>query len=371
MSRFKGFDGWVEIFKGGKQVDSSGTEHDGDAIIDRAVSSFNAGEHEPPLVVGHPKDNAPAFGWARELKKEAMDGTNVLLAKFGDVVPEFEQLVQAGRYKKRSAAFYPDGRLRHVGFLGAVPPAVGGLADLNFQDEEQEPVSFEFYDHKLGILGRMFSRFREWIIEKEGVEAADRIIPDYDIDFLKEEASRPEEETSTAYSEQERKPTEDRMGDDKVKQFSEAEVQAAEEAAAAQAKEEGKQEAAREFAEAENKRLIAEFCERNWPKNGKGKLPPSLVDAGVKEFMEQLDGSESIEFAEGKDKQTPQAWFMEFLEGLSSSAVFTEVADRSKENLPDNEDAEDIARRAREFQDSEEKAGRVISISEAVDHVTK
>ncbi len=371
MSKFKGFDDWVEIFKGGKQVDSSGREHDGDAMIDKAVSSFNAGEHEPPLVIGHPKDNSPSFGWANELKTEMKNGTKVLLASFKDVVPEFEELVRTGRYKKRSAAFYPDGRLRHVGFLGAVPPAVKGLADLNFKDEEQEPVSFEFYDHKLGILGRVLSGLREMIIEDKGIETADRIIPNWDIDSLKEEASREEEETSAVYHEQEPTKTEVEMKDVEGKQFSEADVKAAEDAAAAKAKEEGKQEAAREYAEAENKRLIVEFKERNWPKGGKGKLPPALLDAGVMEFMAQIDGSEAIEFAEGDDKKTPLAWFMEFLEGLKTSAVFTEVATRDQDNLPDNEDAEDIAKRAREFKDSEEKAGRVVSISEAVDHVTK
>ncbi len=370
MRRFKGFDGWIEIFKGGTQVDSSGNQHDGDDMIDKAVSSFNAAEHEPPLVVGHPKDNAPSFGWAHDLKTEVKDGTKVLLAKFKDVVPELEEMVKAGRYKKRSAAFYPDGRLRHVGFLGAVPPAVKGLADLNFNDAEQEPVSFEFYDHKLGILGRVLSGLREMIIEDKGVEAADRIITSWDVDSLKEEASRPEEEASAVYHEHEPTTTEVEMKDDKGKQFSEADVKAAEEAAAAEAKEEGKREAALEFAEAEKNRLIAEFKDRNWPGSGKGKLPPALLDAGVTAFMEQLDGREDVEFAEGGDKKTQLAWFMEFLEGLQTSAVFTEVASRDKEKLPDNENAEDIARRAQEFQESEKRAGRVVSISSAVDHVT-
>ena len=55
-------------------------------------------------------------------------------AHFKQVAPEFESLVKSGRFKKRSAAFYQDGSLRHVGWLGAVPPAVKGLADVAFQD---------------------------------------------------------------------------------------------------------------------------------------------------------------------------------------------------------------------------------------------
>jgi len=322
---FKGFGDWIQIFKGGKQVDSTGAEHDGDALIAQAVASFNAAEHEPPLVVGHPKDNSPAYGWIAELKAEHLPSVgNVLFAKFKDVAQEFEELLRAGRYKKRSAAFYPDGRLRHVGFLGAAPPAIKGLADLKFEAGEQY---IEFNDGwNMGLIGAMFSRLREWLIEKDGVEAADRVVPAWDVDHLKEEASRPAE-ASAVYHEQPEK-TEVTMPDEK--QFSEADVRAAEEAAAAKAKEEGKKEAQREFAEAERKRGIDAFIARNWPKEGKGVLPPALLDAGVKQFMEQLDGGTELEFSEGK-KQSPLTWFMNFLETLPRAVEFKEVAGRDKD----------------------------------------
>jgi len=134
---FKGFDDWIEIFRGGKQVDSQGREHDGDAIIEKAIATFNTNDHEPPVVIGHPKDNAPAYGWVEALMKSG----NVLYAKFKNVVPGFADLVKRGLFKKRSAAFYPDGRLRHVGLLGGMPPAVKGLADVGFSGCGE---SFEF-----------------------------------------------------------------------------------------------------------------------------------------------------------------------------------------------------------------------------------
>jgi hypothetical protein len=140
---FAGFDDWVEIFKGGTQVDMNGKAHDGDALIDKAVESFDPKVHEPPAVVGHPALDAPAFGWVEGLKTAIKGDAKVLLAKFKQVVPEFETAVKAGQYKKRSAAFYPDGRLRHVGFLGAAAPAVKALADMRFQDQGV-PVVFEF-----------------------------------------------------------------------------------------------------------------------------------------------------------------------------------------------------------------------------------
>jgi len=166
LKEFKGLEDWIEIFRGGRQTDGMGREHDGDEIIDKAVNTFNAAEHEPPLVVGHPKDNSPAFGWVQELKTAVKDGVKVLLAKFRQVVPEFAELVKQGVYKKRSAAFYPDGRLRHVGFLGAAPPAVKGLADLKFEDFGTSFAAFDFED------GQSVRHFTEADIEAARAEAA-------------------------------------------------------------------------------------------------------------------------------------------------------------------------------------------------------
>lgn len=143
---FKGFDEWIEIFRGGKVVDSKGREHDGDALIEKAVATFDTAKHEPPVVIGHPQDNAPAFGWVEGLKKEVQDGINLLMAKFKQVQPEFAQMVEKGLFKKRSAAFYPDGSLRHVGFLGAMPPAVKGLADVQFGGQEAITIEFSASD---------------------------------------------------------------------------------------------------------------------------------------------------------------------------------------------------------------------------------
>jgi len=143
MKDFKGFDDWIPIFKGGKQTDSQGRRHDGDKIIDKAIETFDPNYHEPPLVIGHPKDNAPAFGWVAGLEKVG----DVLYAKMKDVAGGFKDLIKEGLFKKRSASFYPDGRLRHVGFLGATPPAVKGLADMKFK-EEGNALAFEFTEQK-------------------------------------------------------------------------------------------------------------------------------------------------------------------------------------------------------------------------------
>jgi hypothetical protein len=136
---FKGFDDWVEIFRGGKVIDSGGNEHDGDELIDKAIETFDPKIHEPPLVLGHPNDDAPAYGWVANLKKEG----SLLFAKFKQVSAGLENAIRQGHFKKRSASFYPDGKLRHVGFLGAVPPAIKGLADLKFNVGKEDVFNFE------------------------------------------------------------------------------------------------------------------------------------------------------------------------------------------------------------------------------------
>lgn len=376
MKNFKGFDDYVEIFRGGKQIDSGGKEHDGDALIDKAIETFDADYHEPPLVVGHPKDNDPAFGWVQDLKVETVNGGKVLFMKARDVVPEFEDLVNQGLYKKRSASFYPDGRLRHVGFLGAVPPAVKGLADLKFEDQD-EALYFDFYDAGLGVVARMFRRLRDWLIEKEGKETADSIIPDWDVEYMQDEAKRPQPEPEAVQAFNEPgsgKPTkEDTTMAGEEKSFTEADLEQAKETSAAEARKDERKKVEAEFAEKERKQRankrdqeIADYCEKGVKE---GTIAPAWVDAGLKEFMQSLEGEEQIEFSED-NKQTPLGFFKSFLEELPRLVDFDELAGRDKDVGPADMGADEIAVKAREFQETEAKAGRTITVTQAVAHVT-
>lgn len=202
MSEFKGFDDWIPIFQGGRQVDSNGVGHDGDTLIDTAVSTFNAARHEPPVVVGHPKENGPAFGWVEGLKRQG----DTLLAKFKQVEPAFADMVKRGLFKKRSAAFYPDGSLRHVGFLGAAPPAVKGLPDVAFADADA--MTFEFVDEaeRWGWknISDAFRRLREWLIEKFDADTADKVITNWQIDDLASLSKAPETPVALTYAERDR-----------------------------------------------------------------------------------------------------------------------------------------------------------------------
>ena len=58
-----------EIFKVGKHTSSNGVEKDYSLDDLKFIAeSYKPSEHEAPIVVGHPVDNSPAFGWIESLK---------------------------------------------------------------------------------------------------------------------------------------------------------------------------------------------------------------------------------------------------------------------------------------------------------------
>lgn len=121
---------------GGRTIEFSETE------LAAAAAAYDPAVHEAPLVAGHPKTDDPALGWVSGLKCVG----SRLEADFRQIDPAFAEAVDAGRYKHVSAAFYaPDSPrnpkpggyyLRHVGVLGAVPPAVKGLGPLHFAEDD-------------------------------------------------------------------------------------------------------------------------------------------------------------------------------------------------------------------------------------------
>lgn len=197
---------WVEAFKVGKVTDMAGKEHD---FSEADLEDLNEGIHEqlkagyqPPLVKGHPKVDDPRVGSIVDSKVE----DNVLKVKLDDVSNDFAEEVKKGGFKYLSASVYSNLKkgLRHLGALGAHAPAMKGMAPLCFGEgmfaeadkgvNEQDvcmfaesfawdrlvPASvFERLIWKLGSIGTLFRSQREQLIEKDGIEAADKIIPEY------------------------------------------------------------------------------------------------------------------------------------------------------------------------------------------------
>jgi hypothetical protein len=137
---------WIEVFKGGTHTDSAGnkrewTANDLKTIVSKYNDQSEEDKHEAPVVIGHPETDSPAYGWVEQLKVEG----EKILAKVKDLTPEFVEWVKKGLYKKRSISLYPNLLLKHVGFLGGVPPAVKGLADPAF-NTDAEYITYEFAD---------------------------------------------------------------------------------------------------------------------------------------------------------------------------------------------------------------------------------
>ena len=123
----------VEVFKTGTHTDSAGHTRSWNlADLERIAGSYAPANYEAPAVIGHPATNAPAWGWVERLRVAG----DRLLADFRQVAPEFAGMLRAGRFKKRSISLFPDGGLRHVGWLGAAAPAVAGLKDVAFSGGE-------------------------------------------------------------------------------------------------------------------------------------------------------------------------------------------------------------------------------------------
>ncbi|PEH03499.1 peptidase, partial [Lactobacillus sp. UMNPBX5] len=58
----------IHILKTGTHTDSNGvsvsfTETD----LQNSINAYNPAIHQAPIVIGHPKTDAPAFGWVKSL----------------------------------------------------------------------------------------------------------------------------------------------------------------------------------------------------------------------------------------------------------------------------------------------------------------
>lgn len=128
---------WIPVFKTGTWTDSQGntktwTEQDLDQIVEKN-NAVLGDQHDSPCVIGHPKDNSPAYGWTEKLKREG----DILYAKIKPTVNEFVDWLKNKVYNKVSISLYADGLLRHIGFLGGMPPAVKGLKMPEFNEEKE------------------------------------------------------------------------------------------------------------------------------------------------------------------------------------------------------------------------------------------
>ena len=345
---------WVEVFRAGTQTDSAGntktwTEEDLQTI---ASKYNNQSAHEAPLVVGHPKDNAPAFGWVEKLKAAG----NTLLASFKQVMPEFVDAVKEGRYKKRSISLYNDMTLRHIGFLGAVPPAVKGLADIKFNADD-DFVTVEFNEDNNGNEYKDNNKKGETKMTKELQEQLDKA--NADIKTFNETVAKLEEDAKAkdakiAEYEEAAKKAEDKKPEEAPKK-SEFEEAAEKRMLEMEAK----------LAASEKKNRIAEYKEFVKDLHSQGKMVSECQDTII-DLMEALHDKGEFEFAEeGETKKADiLTKFKEYLEKQPTIVNMNEVnTDAAKKNA--KKSANDQINELAEAKVKEDK----ISYSEALSRV--
>lgn len=360
----------IQIFKPGRHVAMNGAALNfSEPDLSACAVAYDPALHEAPIVVGHPKADGPAYGWVKSLS--FADGS--LEAEPHQVNADFAELVNAGAFKKVSASFYtPDSPqnpvpgsyyLRHVGFLGAQPPAVKGLRSPEFAETEDGVIEFaDWSDMQNASLWR---RMREFIIAKFGLADADSTIPDYAVATLEEEARQETADESAVATPAFAEPTPithpETLVTPEEKAALEAEnAQLKQKLADADVRDKATQATARH---ADNAAFAEGLVKA-------GKLLPVNIDSVVS-FMDHLAADAGVlEFGEGTAKQSKPSieFFKEYLSGSPKLVDFQERAGGSA-IVVDIEDATAIHHKAVEFQEAESKVGRTVDIAQAVAHV--
>lgn len=298
MSKF------FEIFRAGTHTDNNGRRITISADdLAATAAAYNTTTHEAPVVVGHPKTDAPAYGWVGSLKAEG----GSLLADFAQMDAAFAEQVRQGRYKKVSASFYqPDApanpapgkwSLRHVGFLGAHPPAVKGLKPIEFNETEAGVVEFGERAEPATLLRRLLAAL--------GFQAAD----------FAEDAPPPAPQPDPESHPINPEPKEPDMATEAQLAAEKAAREQAEQAAAAaqaelQKLKDAQAQSEREAAHREN----ADFAEGLVKE---GRLKPADKDLVVQalDFAEYPQHT-TADFGEGDGKKTLSAALRDFLDAV-------------------------------------------------------
>jgi len=312
----------IEIFKPGRHTAMSGeTFGFSEQQLRDSAAAYDPQLHEAPIVVGHPKHDHPAYGWVKSLAYG-----ETLTAEPDQVEPQFAEMLASGRFKKVSASFYrPDSPanpkpgvyyLRHVGFLGAQPPAIKGLKQIEFADGDSDVVELEFGEVNASMVQRLFRGLREWMIGEKGIETADKVLPDWGIEHMEDKSSAFSEPAAKADQPQP-KPTPEVTDVDKQ------ELERREKEAEAREARIKQQEA--EFAEREQKHRAEASATLVDDLVKQGRILPKHRD-GLVAFMANQDAEGALEFGEGKDatKTTGRAFLEEFLKELPVAVDYAE-----------------------------------------------
>lgn len=335
--------------------------------LDASAAAYDPAKWRAPLVVGHPKTNAPAYGWVDKLASSPVG----LEAEPADVEPAFAEMVNAKRFANISASFWaPDAPgnpvpgvyyLRHVGFLGAVPPAIKGLRTPEFAEAESGVVEFSEWDDvdNAGLWRRM----REWVIATFGMADADQVVPSYLVDGLERSAQR-ELDESLSEDPPAATPLAPAFSDPAQETSVTPEEKAALEAENAKLR---AQLAASAHATAHAAHVS--FAEGL---SVAGRLPPAHTGMVVAVLDHLATQPAVVEFGEGDEKGPVADAFRTFLKALPVAPEFSEevaTKERAAIGAVDFADSTSIAHAAVAYQTEQAERGIHVSTSDAVRHV--
>lgn len=341
----------IHILKTGHYTDMYGRHYQfSEADLNDIMQTYDPTLHEAPIVVGHPRSDGPAYGWVGGVKR----GNDGLSVEPRDVEPQFAELVKTRRYSKVSACLYgPDtpgnptpGKyyLRHVGFLGAQPPAIKGLKPVTFADAGEDLIELSEWSQQ--TTASLFSRIRDFIISQFGLEKADSVVPDYMIDSLRDDAVRATTaEVAPAFSDSAGSPAEDVIQptpecqaptppeDTAVDKELQAKLQKENDDLKRQIEERNKAEVLRATAERHNANVAFAEGLINEPKP---RLAPAAKDKVVA-ILDALDAPDNSghppTFSEGETTQTLAETFRSLLKQGNPVICFGEVATVDKAAL--------------------------------------
>lgn len=332
----------IQIFRAGTQTAMSGEAMSfSEADLAASCAAYDPAVHEAPLVIGHPRHNSPAWGWVQSM---AVAGQH-LEATPHQLNPEFAELVRTGRFKKISASFYrPDSPnnpvpgvwyLRHVGFLGAQPPAVKGLRQAEFGEAGEQGI-VEFADWGMEANATLWRRLRDWLLAKHGQETADQVVPDWQIENIRDAARQGDDGPRPAFSEP-NPPQEPHVTPEDAAAIQAENAALKKQLADAQAE---KQSAARAAVHANNvafaEQLIAE-----------GRLLPKHQAVLIATLDAATPPDAPLEFSEGTSKRPLADGLRELFQQLPPVVEFGELATTDRAgSAPSSADVADFAEKS-------------------------
>jgi len=380
----------IHISKPGKVKSVEGVELEiTPAILSEVQQTYDPANFEAQLVIGHPSMDAPSFGGIRSLSL-ADDGLEAAVNPTDDA----KELVDKRHFKTVSSSFYtptaPNNptpgkwHLRHVGLLGAVPPAVKGLRALSFAEAEEGVVTFgDLPGYAGSTIARLFGNIRDWFIAKEGTEVADRVLSAWELDSLRSISQRADEEVdpddatqisggtpALSFAEPGKAATSSQPANplEKPHMKTAAEIQAELDAANAKLAQKDTELQALQQADAKRAADARHSTHVSFADGlvAQAKLPADFKDVIVATLDHLTLPSGVVSFGEGDAAKPLAVVLQEKLTAMPAHVSFGEFAKNGGNEKLSNRDVSD---RAKVYMDRMEASGRSITISQAIDAV--